>query len=191
MKAAKEQIVRSVFMQKEADKALTDEVLQKAYEEYKNNFPNVDEIKARHILVKEEAQAKEIIEKLSQGGDFAALAKEFSIDATKERGGELNYFVKQEVVPEFGDAVFAMKPKDVSKKPVKSPFGYHVIEVLDMRKRQAPTFEQAKPFIAAQLRGQALNAVVSKWRSEANVQLFDINGNPVKADAPKAEDKEG
>jgi peptidyl-prolyl cis-trans isomerase C len=191
MKAAKQQIVRSVFMQKEADKALTDEVLQKAYEDFKKNFPNIDEIKARHILVKDEAQAKDLIKKLKDGGDFAALAKEFSIDGTKDKGGELNYFAKQEVVPEFGDAVFAMKPKDVSSKPVKSPFGYHVIEVLDMRKRQPPAFADAKPFLASQLRGQALNAVVSKWRSEAKVEIFDVNGNPVKDAPAKAEDKKG
>lgn len=187
MKVAKEQIVRSVFMQKEADKALTDDVLMKAYEEFKKNFPDIDEAKARHILVKDEAQANEIIKKLQAGGDFAALAKEFSIDGTKEKGGELNYFAKAEVVPEFGNAAFAMNVKEVSTKPVKSQFGYHIIEILDKRKRQPPTFEQAKPFLANQLRGQALNSVIAQWRNEAKVEMFDMNGNPLKPAAPKAE----
>lgn len=180
MQAAKAQIERSVFMQKEADKALTDDVLKSAYEDYKKNFPETEEVKARHILVEDEKLAKDLIKQINDGGDFAALAKENSIDATKEKGGELNYFVKTDVVPEFGDAVFAMNVGDVSKKPVKSDFGYHVIEVLDKRQRQPVSYEEAKPLLAAQLRGQAMNIVVQRWRQESDVEVFDINGEPVK-----------
>ncbi len=181
--AAKDQIIRSVFMQKEADKAMTDDVINAAYEDYKKNFPKMDELKARHILVKDEAVAKDLIKKIEGGADFATLAKENSIDATKENGGELNYFVKQDVVPEFGDAVFALKKDEITKKPVKTDFGYHVIQLLDKRERQPATLEQAKPFLTAQLRGQVLATVVQKWRDEAKLEVYDINGDAIEPSA--------
>jgi peptidyl-prolyl cis-trans isomerase C len=128
LEIAKKQIVRSVFMEKEAEKATTDDMLKAAYEEYTKKFPKMDEIKARHILVKDEKQAKDILKQLEGGADFAELAKKYSIDATKDKGGELNYFVKEEVVPAFGTAVFKMKKGEVTKAPVKSDFGYHIVE---------------------------------------------------------------
>lgn len=180
---AKQQIVRGVFMQKEADKAMTDDLLKTAYEDYKKNFPKMEEAKARHILVKDEKEAQELITQIEGGADFAKLAKEHSIDATKENGGELNYFVKQDVVPEFADAVFSMSKGDVTKKPVKSDFGYHVIEVMDKRERQPATLEQAKPFLTTQLRQQVLNTIVQKWRDEAKLEVFDINGKAIEPSA--------
>lgn len=196
MEIAKKQIVRQVFMEKEAEKAITDDLLKTAYEDYKKNFPQVEEVKARHILVKDEKLAQDLLKQIKDGGDFAVLAKANSIDNTKENGGELNYFAKQEVVPEFAEAAFAAKPGELVQKPVKSEFGYHIIEVMDKRQRQPASFEQAKPFIAAQLRGQVLNAIVQKWRQEAKVETFDVNGDPVKKDeakpdAAKAEEKKG
>ncbi len=179
MKIAKQQIVRSVFMQKEAEKAVTDDMIKAAYEDYKNNFPKVEEVRARHVLVKDEATAKDVIKQLEGGADFAEMAKKYSIDATKERGGELSFFSKQDVVPEFGEAAFAMNVNDVSKAPVKSDFGYHVIQVLEKRQRPPADYEQAKPYIAAQLRGKVLGDVVQKWRKDAKVEVFDINGKPV------------
>ncbi|MCC6598280.1 MAG: peptidylprolyl isomerase [Alphaproteobacteria bacterium] len=189
LKIAKQQIVRSVFMQKEAEKAVTEDMIKAAYEDYKKNFPEVEEIKARHILVKDEALARDLIKQIKDGGDFAALAKEHSIDATKERGGELNFFSKQDVVPEFADASFSMDVNEVSDKPVKSEFGYHVIQVLEKRQRPPADYEQAKPYLLAQLRGKVLGDVVQKWRENAKIETFDINGKPETTEetAPKAE----
>ncbi len=179
MKAAKQQIIRSVFLQKEADKATTEDMLKSAYEDYKKNFPKIEEMKARHILVKDEALAKDLIKKIKDGGDFAQLAKENSIDATKENGGELNFFSKQDVVPEFADSAFALADKAVTDKPVKSQFGYHIIQALEKRERPPATYDQARPFLSAQLRGKALNGVVQKWREAAKIEVFDINGDSI------------
>ena len=177
--AAKDRIVRTVFMQKEIEKAMTEDRLKAAYTEYKKNFPKIEEIKARHILVKDEALAKDLIKKINAGGDFAALAKEYSIDATKDNGGQLNYFSEKDVVPEFAKAAFSQKIGEISKAPVKSDFGYHIVEVQDKRQRQPATYEQAKPFLAGQLQNAVLNEIVQKWRSKANVEIFDINGNAI------------
>ena len=191
--AAKDQIVRQVFVQKEVDKALTDERIKQAYEAYKTNFPKIEEVKARHILVKEEAEAKDVLKKLKDGGDFAALAKEHSFDTgTKEKGGQLAYVAENEVVPEFAKAAFAQEIGKLSAAPVKSQFGYHIIEVQDKRNRPVPEFEQAKLFLASQLRNVVLEEVLQKWRAADKVEVFDINGDafePAAGEEAPAEEK--
>ena len=178
--AAKEQIVRGVYIQQQVEKAMTDERLKAAYDVYVANFPEIPELKTRHILVKEEDLAKDLTKQLKEGADFAALAQEHSIDATKEKGGELGYISKEDqVIPVFLETIFKMDVGEMTKKPVKSEFGYHIIEVLDERMRPAATFDQAKPFLAAQIRGQVLNEVITSWRNEADVTVLDINGEPI------------
>lgn len=188
LKAAKSQIVRGVYVQKQVEKSITDDRIKKAYDNYVANFPKIPEVKVRHILVEDEAKAKELTQQLKDGADFAALAKENSTDATKENGGELGYISQQDqVIPAFLDKAFELKPGEMTEKPLKTEFGYHIIEVTDARDRPPATLEQATPFISAQLRGVVLNELVADWRDEANVQLFDINGNPIE---PAAGDEE-
>ena len=190
--AAKQQIVRNVFIQKEVEKAMTDERLKQAYDQYKANFPEVKEVKTRHILVKDEALAKDLLKQVKDGGDFAALAAEHSIDATKDKGGELGYIAKSDqVLPEFADAALALDVGEVSKKPLETQFGFHIIESLDKRNRAPAEFEQAKPFLAAQIRSQVLNEVVDGWREEADIEVLNINGQPIEpaaGDETPAED---
>jgi peptidyl-prolyl cis-trans isomerase C len=91
-------------------------------------------MRARHILVKTEAEAEEIIEQLQAGADFATLAESRSIDRqSAEQGGDLNWFNRNEMIPEFSDAAFALKPGEFSQTPVKSQYGYHIIKVDEAR----------------------------------------------------------
>lgn len=178
--AAKSQIVRGVYVQKQVEKAITDERIKQAYENYAANFPKIPEVKTRHILVEDKDTAEDLIKQLKDGADFATLAKEHSTDATKENGGELGYISKQDqVIPAFLDKAFELKPGEMTDKPLKTEFGYHIIEVTDVRDRPPATLEQAKPFISAQLRGVVLNEIVQNWREKANVEVFDINGKPI------------
>lgn len=180
LEAAKEQIVRNVFIQKEVEKAMTDERLKQAYDQYTANFPEIEEVKTRHILVQDEELAKDLLKQIKDGADFAALAKEHSIDATKDKGGELNYIAKtDQVLPEFADAALALDVGEVSKKPLETQFGYHIIETLDKRTRKPAEFEQAKPFLAAQIRNDVLNELVEGWREAADIEVLNINGQPI------------
>lgn len=179
LEEAKKQIVRSVYIQNKVEERVTDERLQQAYEAYKAGFPEVEEVKARHILVKEEDEAKDILKKIKDGGDFAALADEYSKDVSGERGGELGYFLKTDVVPEFGEAAFGMEPGEMVSKPVKTEFGYHIIETLDKRKAAPKSFEEVKPFLEVQLRRIALDELVQEWREQAEIERFDINGDAI------------
>lgn len=186
MEEAKIQIMRAVYVEKEIEKLVTDERLKAAYETAKTKQKPTEEVKARHILVDSEAKAKELIEKLNGGADFAALAKEFSKDTSnKDAGGDLGYFAKDTMVKSFADAAFAMNKGDVSKAPVKTQFGYHVIKVEDKRVAPFPPFEQVREALAVNERRQILDELVKQWNSTATIERFDINGKPLPA--PKVE----
>lgn len=187
VKAAKENIVRDVYVQRQVEKRVTEERLKAAYDQYVKNFPEIDEVKARHILVEDKAKAKELIAEIQGGADFAELATANSTDGTAQNGGEIGYFAQADVVPEFADAAFALEVGAMTDKPVKTEFGYHVIKVEDKRKRPPASLEQAKPFLEGQLNQVALNELIAEWREKAKIEAFDINGNalePASGEAP-------
>lgn len=177
---AAQQIIRTVFVQRAVDKEISDADLKKKYNDMVGKTPAIEEVKAAHILVESEAKAKELIEKLNGGADFAKLASENSADpGNKDQGGELGWFAKQDMVPEFSDAAFKMAKGEVSKTPVKTQFGFHVVKVEDKRQRPKPSFEEVKPMIQAEMRREKLEAMLDKWKTAAKVERFDINGKAV------------
>ena len=135
-------------LQEEAKTALTDEALKQTYDEAVKSMSGQEEVRARHILVEGEDEAKAIIEQLKGGADFAKLAKEKSKDPGAAEGGDLGYFTKDQMVPEFADVAFKMYPGQLSN-PVKTQFGWHIIKVEDKRTKQPPQFETVKGQIEA------------------------------------------
>lgn len=179
LEETRKQILQRAYLEKIVSEKMTDKRLQKAYKKAVTDEPDVEEVKAAHILVKEEAKAKEIIAKLNEGGDFAELAKENSTDGTAENGGSLGYFAKADVVPEFADAAFSQKEGTYTKEPVKSQFGFHIIKVEEKRVRPKPSFEDSKPYLEQQLSRELLEETVEGWKKDAKIEVYDINGNPV------------
>lgn len=186
LKQAKEQIIRTKFLEDSIKAGMTDERLQEAYTKYVANFEEVEEVKASHILVDDEKLAKSIIVKLNKGGDFVALAKENSKDGSSENGGDLGYFSEKEVVPEFAKAAFGTKIGEYTKTPVKSTFGYHIIKIEEKRNRPAAEFAQAKPYLEKELQRAVLDELVLEWRTGADIERFDINGKPIADQEPAA-----
>jgi len=177
---AKDQIVRNVFIDRQIDAQITQKKLLSAYQDLLEELGDIEETKARHILVESEEKAREVIAKLDEGGNFEELAKEYSTGPSAENGGELGWFAKNEMVPEFAEAAFAMEPGSHSTDPVQTQFGWHVIEVEERRTRPEPEFEAVKPQLEAQLRQEVLQDLVADWQKEAKIKKFDINGEPVK-----------
>ena len=191
MEEAKLQITRAVYAEKAIDKDFSEDTVKKAYDDMVAKMPKVDEVHARHILVDSEAQAKDIIKKLEASAKFEDLAKEFSKDQSNSAsGGDLGYFAQGDMVKEFGDAAFALKPNEFTKSPVKTQFGFHVVQSLDKRVRPAPKFDDVKGQLEGQVKRDILNKLVAGWRSVATVEQFDFDGKPLpkpeekKADAP-------
>ena len=189
MAEAKVQIARAVYVERAIEKEFSDAAVKKAYDDIVQNMPKVEEVHARHILVESEAKAKDLIAKLEKGAKFEDLAKEFSTDKSNSAtGGDLGFFGPNDMVKEFSDAAFALKANDYTKTPVKTQFGFHVIQSLEKRIRPAPKFEDVKGQVEGNVRREILNKLIEKWRSGATVEKFDFDGKPVVAEAEKPAD---
>ena len=188
VRRAQEDVLRQAYLARAIDAKVTDEALQAAYEARKG-MPGfaTEEVKARHILVETEEEAREIIVKLEEGADFAELAKEHSTGPSGPDGGDLGYFERGAMVPEFGDAAFAMEPGTHTADPVKTDFGWHVILVEDKRTTE-PTFEELEPQLRQELAAQSVTEVLEDIRDGADITCFNIDGSEQAVEEePKAE----
>lgn len=180
---AKKEIVATVFLKRTVDKKITEARLQKAYDAYVDTLEPVEEARAAHILVDDEKLANDIIQKLEKGEKFEVLAKEFSTDTgSAVRGGDIGYFSKSDVVPEFGDAAFTQEVGKHSFQPVKSDFGYHIILLKDKRMRPTPSLDDVRTMLEGKVRQQALKELFEVWRKDTPVTLLDINGESLEAE---------
>ncbi len=160
-----------------AKAALTDDAMHKVYDEAIKQMASEQEVHARHILVASEDEAKAIEEQLKKGADFAALAKEKSKDPGAADGGDLGYFTKDQMVPEFADAAFKLEKGQISD-PVHTQFGWHVIKVEDKRTKPTPTFDQVKAQLANYVEHRAQAEMVDNLRKNATVERLDKPATP-------------
>ncbi len=187
LKAAEERFVQEAWLKKSIDAKMTDALVKKKYEEWLKENPPQDEVRARHILVATKEEAQELLKKLQGGAKFEELAAAQTIDTVAAQSqGDLGYFTADQMVEPFAKAAFAMKPGEVSKQPVETQFGWHIIKVEDKRKQTPPTFEQAAPelrgMVAQDIAGEAVDAL----RKTAKIETFNIDGTPMPAEAPAA-----
>ena len=149
----------------------TDEEIQAKYDAQKT------EVNARHILVEDEATANEVKQKLEAGGDFAELAKEYSTEPQAQTsGGDLGWFGKGQMVPEFEEAAFALEPGVISD-PVQTSFGFHIIEVIEKREIEK-SYEDMKEELAREVKLEkadtsALFGTVAQLMKDGNVEIKD------------------
>jgi peptidyl-prolyl cis-trans isomerase C len=159
-------------LQEEAKSAVSDDALHQTYDDAVKSTGGQEEVRARHILLENEDEAKAILDQLKGGGDFAALAKEKSKDPGAAEGGDLGYFTKDQMVPEFAEVAFKMYPGQLSN-PVKTQFGWHIIKVEDKRTKQPPEFEKVKDQIEAFLTRKAQTEFIAKLRQSAKIERLD------------------
>jgi peptidyl-prolyl cis-trans isomerase C len=182
MQMAADRALESSLLNKVVRPQVTDEAVKARYDQQYAGKTGEEEVHARHILVGDEATAKKIIAELKKGGDFAALSKQYSKDpSAAQQGGDLGFFKKTDMVPEFADAAFALKDKDITPVPVKTQFGYHVIQTLEHRTAAAPPFEQVRDELRQQMVQAAVQKEVAAARGEVTVERFNMDGSPVKA----------
>src|ERR1700704_1423728 len=156
----------------EGKTATNDEAMKKVYEDASKQISGGEEVHARHILVETEDEAKAVAEELKKGADFAELAKKKSKDPGASDGGDLGFFTKDQMVPEFSTVAFALEPGKISD-PVKSQFGWHIIKVEEKRNRKAPDFDQVKGQIETYVTRKAQADYVAKLREAAKVERMD------------------
>ncbi|HEX2147771.1 MAG TPA: peptidylprolyl isomerase [Pseudorhizobium sp.] len=161
------------YFRKHVVDAVTEEEVKARYEKEIGELPKQEEINARHILVKTEDEAKEIITQLDGGKDFAELAKEKSEDSNKSDGGDLGWFTKGRMVPEFEQAAFALEKGAYTKTPVQSQFGFHVIKLEDRRDVQPPALEQVEPQVRQLVMRDKYLALIEQAKAEQQVEIMD------------------
>ena len=152
--------------------AVTDEAMHKVYDDATKQMQPEQEVHARHILVPTEDEAKAIADQLKKGADFAALAKEKSKDPGAADGGDLGYFTKDQMVPEFAEAAFKLDKGQISD-PVHTQFGWHIIKVEDKRTKPTPTFEQVKVQLENYVAHRAQAELVDNLRKTAQIERLD------------------
>lgn len=182
LKTVQEDVARKVFLEKKVKAIITDAEINKAYDDYKAKFKSEKEIKARHILVSSEAQAKDIIAQLKKGAKFDDLAKKYS----KDNSVDLGYFTQKMMVPEFGQAAFAMKKGTYSQTPVKTKFGYHVIMVDDTRDSKPLPLKQVRPQIETMLTQQAVAKIFEDLNSNSQIERYSLDGKAMPSTAVAA-----
>jgi peptidyl-prolyl cis-trans isomerase C len=178
-------MLMGMMLQAQAKDAATDEEMHKVYDDAVKSMSAEEEVHARHILVETEDEAKAIAEQLKGGADFAELAKEKSKDPGAADGGDLGYFVKGQMVPEFSEVAFKMYPGQVSN-PVKTQFGWHIIKVEDKRTRAMPEFDKVKDQIATYVARKAQTEFIAHLRETAKIERLDRPATPPAAAAPSA-----
>ena len=170
LRLAKEQIVGQTYLDELLAAHVSEEELRSLYDKELKNFRREEEIHAKHILVKTEKEAQDIIVQLKAGADFSELANKKSLDENTE-GGDLGYFTKSMMIPEFGDAVFDMKKGQLSA-PIKTAFGWHVVLVEDKRLANPPAFEDVREDILHIAMEAKLPAVLEEEREKMNVRVL-------------------
>ncbi len=171
----KRRALRELYFDKIIKGAVSDADARKLYDEQVQKLKPEEEAQASHILVATEAEAKDLREKLKNGGDFAALAKEHSKDpGSKDTGGDLGFFTRGQMVPQFEEAVFSMNKGDVSD-PVQTQFGWHLIKLVDKRTKAPPAFEVVKDRILQSMLLQKASTTAVDLRSKAKIEYVDAD----------------
>jgi peptidyl-prolyl cis-trans isomerase C len=176
-----DRLIQETYINKAVEKAASGDKLKDRYQQYVKDNPPKEEVSARHILVEKEDEAKAIIKDLDKGADFAELAKKHSKDPGAQNGGDLGFFSKGEMVPEFSEAAFKLKKGEYTKTPVKTQFGYHIIKVEDFRTAAPPSFEEAKEELTQQMARDVITEKVAELRKDAKVETFALDGSPMPA----------
>lgn len=165
--------LHNIYFKKHVVDAVTEDDVKARYEKEVAALPKQEEVSARHILVKTEEEAKAIIADLDAGKDFIELAKEKSTDPNKSEGGDLGYFTKGRMVPEFEEVAFAMEKGTYTKTPVKTQFGFHVIKLEDKRDAAPPAYETVAQQVRQLVMRDKYLEIIEKAKAEQTVEIVD------------------
>jgi peptidyl-prolyl cis-trans isomerase C len=165
--------LRDAYFDRSVRDAVNDADARRHYAAQIGTVKPEEEVRARHILVESRDKARELFELIAHGSDFARLARDQSKDAgSKDRGGELGFFTRGQMVPQFEEVAFKLKRGEVSE-PFESQFGWHIVKVDDRRQRAAPPFEAVKDRVVAQMIHQKAQQIAADLRGKAQIEYID------------------
>jgi len=179
MRAAADLVLERAWLAEVTPSKVTEAAIVARYNRQYANRPATDEVRARHILVGTEAEAKSVLEELKNGAEFAALAKTVSKDPDGKQGGDLGFFRRDQVWPGFADAAFSLQPGQVGPVPVHNEFGWHVIKVEERRLVAPPTLSEVRDQIREELTALAVQAAIAEARSQMIIHKFNLDGSEI------------
>lgn len=166
----RDRLLRQEYLQKRAEAEITPELVRQRYDAMIKAHTPEDEVRAHHILVKTEVEVKAIVAELASGGNFEEIAKTKSIDeSSKVNGGDLGYFTKGRMVPEFETAAFSTEVGKVSA-PVQTTYGWHLIRIDDKRVSAPPTFESVVPQLRDELMAELVDRAAKDLRQGIKIE---------------------
>ena len=177
LKAIERRLVEGVYLQRAAKGRVTETAMRDRYRVVTETMRGKEELRVRHILLKNKREAESIIAKLSNGANFATLARENSMGPSKTRGGDLGFMARDAMEEPFADAAFGLKSGQVAPMPIETRFGWHVIKLEGRRAMKVPSFEDMRPQLARQIRGKIAVEIVKNLRRNATIVEYDMNGN--------------
>lgn len=175
--------LRNAYLSQQVDGMISDEDMQAAYDKEYAGYEGPEEVKARHILLKEKAEAEAVVKALQEGADFAELAKEKSTGPSGPNGGDLGYFAKGQMVPPFEAAAFGLDKGAFTQEPVETQFGWHVILLEDRRRQEKPSLEAVSADLRQQLFRARYEETMEALKIEYPVEILDAE--LAKPDEPK------
>lgn len=178
---ATDEALENAVMRRDIGPTITEADIRARYDREIAGKEGEAEVHARHILVASEADAVKVIAELKKGGDFAAIAKSRSSDPGAGQGGDLGFFKKADMVPEFAEAAFALKPGQITEKPVKTQFGWHVIKIEERRSAPPPAFEQAQEDLRQKMIQEGVQKVLASARAIVTIERFNTDGTSRRA----------
>ena len=174
LKKNKDQLMAKYWLNDFIIKNTSEEKIQNFYTNYLKNFKTFKEYNASHILVNKEGEALEIIKKLKGKSEFSKLAKSYSIGPSKENGGNLGWFRSGQMVKKFEEAVIKLKKGTITKKPIKTKFGYHIIMLNDIRNSQPKKINDIKQQIVERIKQNSLLSLEKQLRKNKNIKILDF-----------------
>jgi peptidyl-prolyl cis-trans isomerase C len=179
--------LRNEYLRDKAEKEITDETMRARFDKELTEFVPGDELRLRHILVKTEDEAKAIIVDIDKGGDFAAIAKEKSLDpGSGAKGGDLGFVPKGLTFPEFEKAAFALEVGAMTEQPVETQVGWHVIRLEEKRKEEPPLFNVEQIRIRNEMIRELVTGEVESLRAAAEIEIVPPPQPPAAKEAPAA-----
>ncbi len=175
MQQAADEKLENAYVQQQVTTQMNDAAVQAEYNKDYAHKPGPEQVEARHILVKTQAQAEDIIKQLDHGASFAKLAQKDSIDPGAKDGGELGWFGQGDMVQAFADAAFALKTGQYTKTPVQTQFGWHVILLEGRRASPTPPLDDA---LKQQIRNKIADDVIKAALTNARAQVKIVVNNP-------------
>lgn len=169
-----ERVMEQVYLTKKTDSQLTDAMLRQQYDK----LPSETRVRASHILVKTRDEAVQIIRDIDRGAKFEEVAAKRSLDPSGRQGGDLGFFTREQMVGRFSEAAFRLKKGEMTKSPVQTEFGWHVIRVDDIQEDGKPPFEEVRGDLREQMADTVMSAEIDRLRAGAQIERFGMDGGP-------------